>query len=49
MIQQGGVSYVNDGKFVKVTGDSLPFVVTVEEMIFKVGKRTFKKAVFKDE
>jgi tyrosyl-tRNA synthetase len=49
MIQQGGVSYVEEGKFVKVTGEVLPHIDTVEEIIIKVGKRTYKKAVFNDE
>jgi tyrosyl-tRNA synthetase len=49
MIQQGGVSYADTGKFVKVSGESLPLIDTVGEIIFKVGKRTYKKAVFKDE
>jgi tyrosyl-tRNA synthetase len=49
MIQQGGVSYVDEGKFVKVTGEVLPIIDTVEEIIIKVGKRTYKKAVFNDE
>lgn len=49
MIQQGGVSYADAGKFVKIIGESLPLIDTVGEITFKVGKRTFKKAVFKDE
>jgi tyrosyl-tRNA synthetase len=49
MIQQGGVSYADAGKFVKITGESFPLADAVKEIIFKVGKRTFKKAVFKDE
>jgi tyrosyl-tRNA synthetase len=49
MIQQGGVSYVDEGKFVKVTSEVLPHIDTVEEIIIKVGKRTYKKAVFNDE
>ena len=49
MIQQGGVSYADAGKFVKIAGESFPLTDAVKEIIFKVGKRTFKKAVFKDE
>jgi tyrosyl-tRNA synthetase len=49
MIQQGGVSYADTGKFIKITGESLPLIDTAGEIIFKVGKRNFKKAVFKDE
>ncbi len=49
MIQQGGVSYVDEGKFIKVTSEVLPIIDTVKEIIIKVGKRTYKKAVFKDE
>jgi tyrosyl-tRNA synthetase len=49
MIQQGGVSYADNGKFVKITDESFPLADAVEEIIFKVGKRTFKKAIFKDE
>jgi tyrosyl-tRNA synthetase len=49
MVQQGGVSYVNDGKFVKITDESFLLADTVRETIFKVGKRTFRKAVFRDE
>jgi tyrosyl-tRNA synthetase len=49
MIQQGGVSYADTGKFIKIGGESFPLVDTVEEIVFKVGKRTFKKAIFKDE
>jgi tyrosyl-tRNA synthetase len=49
MIQQGGVSYANTGKFVKITGESLPLIDTVGEIILKVGKRTYKKAIFKGE
>jgi len=49
MIQQGGVSYADAGKFVKIPGESFPLADAVGEIIFKVGKRTFKKAVFKDE
>ncbi len=49
MIQQGGVSYADAGKFIKITGESFTLIDSVGEIIFKVGKRTFKKAVFKDE
>lgn len=49
MIQQGGVSYVDSGKFVKVTSESLPIIDMLKEIIIKVGKRTYKKAIFKDE
>jgi tyrosyl-tRNA synthetase len=49
MIQQGGVSYADAGKFMKITGESFPLADAVKEIIFKVGKRTFKKAVFKEE
>ena len=49
MIQQGGVSYVDEGKFIKVASEVLPIIDTVKEIIIKVGKRTYKKAVFKDE
>jgi tyrosyl-tRNA synthetase len=49
MIQQGGVSYADAGKFIKIAGESFLLADGVKEMIFKVGKRTFKKAVLKDE
>ncbi len=49
MIQQGGVSYADAGKFVRIGSESLPLIDTAREIIFKVGKRTFKKAIFKDE
>jgi tyrosyl-tRNA synthetase len=49
MIQQGGVSYADNGKFLKISGESFPLADVVKEIIFKVGKRTFKRAVFKDE
>ncbi len=45
MVQQGGVSYAVDGKFVKVMGESIPGIETVTELILKIGKRNFKKVI----
>ena len=45
MVQQGGVSYAVDGKFVKIAGESIPGIDTAAEVVLKIGKRNFRKVI----
>ena len=49
MIEQGAISHYTDsgGSLSKITSESLS-IGDGKELIFKVGKRKFKKVVFED-